>query len=81
MTPKAASQAVESELLRVDSGQVAGIVQEGTGYVGGERRITLHLEAYLGAPDTFDSVLIEGSPRIHSRIAGGAHGDLPPRWW
>ena len=76
VTPKVASQAIESEFLRVDAGQVAGIIQEGVGHVGGERRITLHIEAYLGAPDTFDSVLIEGSPRIHSRIAGGVHGDI-----
>jgi len=34
------------------------------------------LEAYLGAPDPYDSVLIEGSPRIYSRIAGGVHGDI-----
>ena len=76
VTPKVASQAIESEFLRVDAGQVAGIIQEGVGYVGGERRITLHIEAYLGAPETFDSVLIEGSPPIHSRIAGGVHGDI-----
>jgi 2,4-diaminopentanoate dehydrogenase len=76
VTPKVASQAIESEFLRVDSGQVAGIIQDGVGYVGGEPRITLHIEAYLGAPDTFDSVLIEGSPRIHSRIVGGVHGDI-----
>ena len=76
VTPKVASQAIESEFLRVDAGQVAGIIQDGVGYVGGERRITLHIEAYLGAPETFDSVLIEGLPRIHSRIAGGVHGDI-----
>ena len=76
VAPKVASQAVESEFLRVDAGQVAGIIQKGVGYVGGERRITLQIEAYLGAPDTFDSVVIEGSPRIHSRIAGGVHGDI-----
>jgi 4-hydroxy-tetrahydrodipicolinate reductase len=50
VTPKVASQAIESEFLRVDAGQVAGIIQDGVGYVGGERRITLHIEAYLGAP-------------------------------
>jgi 4-hydroxy-tetrahydrodipicolinate reductase len=51
-------------------------VQEGIGYVAGEPLITLHLEAYLGAPESFDSVLIEGSPRINSKIAGGVHGDI-----
>jgi 4-hydroxy-tetrahydrodipicolinate reductase len=76
VTPKIASVAVESEHLGVNPGDVSGLVQEGIGYVAGDPLITLHLEAYLGAPESFDSVLIEGSPRIHSRIAGGVHGDI-----
>jgi 4-hydroxy-tetrahydrodipicolinate reductase len=34
------------------------------------------MEAYLGAPESFDSVDIEGSPNISSRIVGGIHGDI-----
>lgn len=74
--PKVADTAVASELLAVDPGYVAGIIQRGTGYVNGEPRIRLRLEAYLGAPEAYESVLIEGSPRIHSRIDGGVHGDI-----
>ena len=74
--PKMADQPVASELLAVDPGYVAGIVQDGVGYVKGEPRIRLHLEAYLGAPESYDSVLIEGSPRIYSKIEGGVHGDI-----
>jgi 4-hydroxy-tetrahydrodipicolinate reductase len=76
VVPKIASGTVESELLAVDAGFVCGILQDGIGYVKGEPRIRLHLEAYLGAPESFDSVLIEGSPRIHSKIDGGVHGDI-----
>ncbi|MET0211811.1 MAG: dihydrodipicolinate reductase [Vicinamibacterales bacterium] len=76
VTPKIASRAVESEHFEVNPGDVSGLVQEGIGYVAGEPLITLHLEAYLGAPESFDSVLIEGSPRIHSKIDGGVHGDI-----
>ena len=76
VTPKIASRAVESGHLGVNPGEVSGLVQEGIGYVAGDPLITLHLEAYLGAPESFDSVLIEGSPRIHSKIAGGVHGDI-----
>ena len=39
-------------------------------------KIRLHFEAYLGAPDSYDSVLIEGSPRIYSKVEGGIHGDI-----
>ena len=74
--PRMADQPVASELLAVDPGYVAGIIQDGVGYVKGEPRIRLHLEAYLGATESYDSVLIEGSPRIYSKIDGGVHGDI-----
>jgi len=74
--PKVAKRPVESELLAVDPGYVCGLVQDGVGYVKGQPLITLHLEAYLGAPESYDSVLIEGSPRIYSKIDGGVHGDI-----
>src|SRR5687767_2116253 len=74
--PKIADADVSSERLAVRSGQVCGLIQRGTGYVGGEPLIQLRLEAYLGAPESYESVLIEGSPRIHSRIDGGVHGDI-----
>ena len=76
VAPKVAEKTVESELIAVDAGYVCGIIQDGVGYVQGEPRITLRLEAYLGAPVSYDSVLIEGSPRIASRIEGGVHGDI-----
>jgi hypothetical protein len=74
--PKMADADVASDLLSVAAGQVCGLIQRGTGYVEGVGRIRLRLEAYLGAPESYESVLIEGSPRIHSRIAGGVHGDI-----
>jgi 4-hydroxy-tetrahydrodipicolinate reductase len=74
--PKMAAADVASDLLSVSAGQVCGLIQRGTGYVNGEPRIRLRLEAYLGATESYESVLIEGSPRIHSRIDGGVHGDI-----
>lgn len=74
--PKFAEHAVSSDLLAVDPGYVSGIVQDGIGYAGGKPVIRLHLEAYLGAPEAYDSVLIEGSPRVYSKIVGGLHGDI-----
>jgi hypothetical protein len=74
--PRIADTPVQSDLLAVDAGYVAGIIQRGIGYVNGEPKIKLRLEAYLGAPEAYESVHIQGSPRIHSRIAGGVHGDI-----
>jgi 4-hydroxy-tetrahydrodipicolinate reductase len=74
--PKIAQTPVESQFLKVPAGRVCGIVQDGLGYVGGEPRIVLHMEAYLGAPETYDRVRIEGSPRLDVRADGGYHGDV-----
>jgi 2,4-diaminopentanoate dehydrogenase len=38
--------------------------------------ITLHMEAYLGAPESFDAVEVTGSPALKMRIDGGIHGDI-----
>jgi len=74
--PKIATRPVASRFLRVKTGHVAGIVQDGAGYWKGRALIRLHMEAYLGAPDTYDEVEISGVPKISMRIGTGLHGDL-----
>jgi hypothetical protein len=74
--PKLASVTTSSEFLAVDPGYVCGIVQDGVGYRKGEPAIRLHMEAYLGAPDPYDSIDIDGSPRLSVKVAGGIHGDV-----
>ena len=74
--PKIASETVTSEFLAVDPGFVCGIIQDGTGYRDGEALITLHMEAYLGAPGTYDSIEIVGSPMLKSTVSTGIHGDI-----
>jgi 4-hydroxy-tetrahydrodipicolinate reductase len=76
IAPKIARRAVASEFLSVEPGQVCGILQDGAGYLGGTAVIRLHMEAYLGAPESFDAVTVEGSPRLAMKIAGGIHGDI-----
>ena len=74
--PKIATDTIASEFLAVDPGYVCGIVQDGIGYRNGMPAITLHMEAYLGAPESFDSVEIHGSPALKMKVAGGIHGDI-----
>jgi hypothetical protein len=74
--PRIAIETVASEYLAVDPGYVCGIVQDGIGYSGGKPVITLHMEAYLGAPESFDAVEVTGSPALKMKIAGGVHGDV-----
>jgi 4-hydroxy-tetrahydrodipicolinate reductase len=74
--PRMATETVASEYLAVDPGYVCGIEQDGIGYRNGAPVITLHMEAYLGAPESYDSVEVTGSPALTMKIAGGVHGDI-----
>jgi 2,4-diaminopentanoate dehydrogenase len=74
--PKIAGTRVSSGFLTVEAGLVCGIIQDGVGYVGGKPIIRLHMEAYLGAPESYDSTEIEGMPNLSMKIAGGVHGDI-----
>src|SRR5881296_2980330 len=74
--PKLAAVTISSEFLAVDPGYVCGIIQDGCGFRKNEPAIKLHMEAYLGSPETYDSIEIEGSPSLSMKIAGGIHGDV-----
>ena len=74
--PKIAETRLSSQYLTVEPGFVCGIIQDGMGYKGGKPLITLHMEAYLGAPKSYDAVTIEGNPRLYSKVDGGIHGDI-----
>lgn len=74
--PRIAEAPVSSGAIAVERGAVAGLIQDGIGYRKGRALITLHLEAYLGAPQSYDTVRITGTPPITMTIAGGIHGDI-----
>ena len=74
--PRIATATVASEYLAVDPGYVCGIEQDGIGYRDGQPIVRLHMEAYLGAPESYDAVDITGSPALKMKIAGGVHGDI-----
>jgi 4-hydroxy-tetrahydrodipicolinate reductase len=76
IVPKIAEREIASQFLTVAKGLVCGLVQDGTGYVGGNPIIRLHMEAYLGAPESYDSVEVQGTPNLSMKIAGGVHGDV-----
>jgi 4-hydroxy-tetrahydrodipicolinate reductase len=73
---KIATVTISSEFLAVDPGYVSGIIQNAVGYRKGLPAITMHMEAYLGAPESYDAIQIEGTPSLAMRIPGGIHGDI-----
>jgi hypothetical protein len=76
VSAKLATATISSEFLAVDPGYVCGIVQDGVGYRKGEPMVRLHMEAYLGAPESYDAIDIEGTPPLSMRMLGGVHGDI-----
>ncbi len=74
--PKLAEQPVRSEFLSVEAGRVAGLIQDGVGYRRGQPVIKLHMEAYLGAPESYEAVRVSGDPPLSMKLAGGVHGDM-----
>lgn len=66
---------VQSEAIKVPKGINAGTKQMAYGVVNGETKITMDFRAYIGAPEEFDSVDIEGVPPIHQKISPCVHGD------
>lgn len=74
--PKIAAATVTSEFLAVDPGYASGIIQDGVGYRHGTPVITMHMEAYLGAPESYDEVKVAGVPNLTLRIPGGVPGDI-----
>jgi 4-hydroxy-tetrahydrodipicolinate reductase len=74
--PKLAVATISSDYLAVDPGYVCGLVQDGVGYRKGNPVIRLHMEAYLGAPESYDAVQIEGTPPLSFRMQSGVPGDI-----
>ena len=76
IAPRIADVPVASEWVSVPAGRVCGLIQDGTGYRNGEAIVRLHMEAYLGAPESYEAVEITGQPNLTMRIPGGVHGDI-----
>jgi hypothetical protein len=74
--PVVAQKDVHSDYFKVSTGRVCGLVQDGVGYVDKRPVITLHMEAYLGAPQSYDNITIRGSPNLEFRVLGGTPGDV-----
>ncbi|MFQ5692375.1 MAG: hypothetical protein ACE5IM_04940, partial [Nitrospinota bacterium] len=75
LDPVIADEPVETEFVRVEAGQVAGIDQRAIGFLSGHALIDLRIRMYVGAENPVDAIAIDGSPSLSVRIAGGISGD------
>jgi len=76
ISPVIAESPVESSLIKVPAGGVAGVQQIGKGFVNGEEKITLVFRAAIGEKDPCDTIEILGDPHIKSTVEGGINGDI-----
>jgi len=74
--PVIAKKDVRSEAIRVKKGQAAGLRQHARGVLKKKAVITLDFQAYIGAGEEYDSIVIEGVPSINQKITPCVHGDL-----
>jgi 4-hydroxy-tetrahydrodipicolinate reductase len=72
--PVVADHLVTSEWYRAEPGQVRGMRMTAAGIVGGKKLIELELTMALDA-DTFDEVIIDGTPPLLVRTKSGFPGD------
>ncbi len=74
--PVVAKKQIKTDFVTVEAGQAAGVRQVGRGIRAGEELVTLEFEAAVGAPESYDAVLITGTPNLEVVIKGGTHGDI-----
>jgi 4-hydroxy-tetrahydrodipicolinate reductase len=76
LDPAIAPRDLDTDVLRIPAGSVAGIKQSARGYRNGELAVSLDLQVYVGAESPRDHVLVDGEPPIDSTIVGGVAGEV-----
>ncbi len=76
ISPVIAKETVKTNAMTIQKGDAMGVNQVGRAYSNGEVKIELIFQATVGEPESYDEVIIEGIPNIHSRIQGGINGDI-----
>jgi 4-hydroxy-tetrahydrodipicolinate reductase len=75
LDPVVATEAVFTEHLQVQPGEVAGIHHTVEGYRGDERVLALDLKMYVGAREPRDAVGVDGGHPSDLEIRNGVFGD------
>ena len=75
LDPVLSEQRISTDHVVVEPGRVAGIHQTAALTIGGEERVHMELEMYLGAERPRDAAVIDGSPGMELQIVSGVPGD------
>jgi len=74
--PIIAEKEVSSDYLKVKPGQATGVEQIAVAEMDGKEIIRMEFRAYLGAPESYDTVTITGAPNMEVTVKGGIQGDI-----
>jgi 4-hydroxy-tetrahydrodipicolinate reductase len=74
--PVMAMNEARSEHIAVEPGLTAGVRQVANGLIGAQTVITLEFQAFIGARESLDAVVITGTPDLQVKILGGVNGDI-----
>jgi 4-hydroxy-tetrahydrodipicolinate reductase len=74
--PVIAEREIVTPYTTVKPGYVAGLKSVAHGIKNGKPVIILEFISHAAVEEEYDAVLIEGTPRIYEKIAGGVHGDI-----
>ncbi len=75
LEPVLSQRKISTDHVVVQPGQVAGIHQTAALTIGGEQRVHMQLEMYVGAERPRDAAFIDGSPGMELEISSGVPGD------
>ncbi|MHA2246571.1 MAG: NAD(P)H-dependent amine dehydrogenase family protein [Candidatus Hodarchaeales archaeon] len=70
-----AEKDITTSYCTIPKGFVCGLQSKAVAKKGEVNQIILDFTAYAGEHEEFDSIYIEGTPRISQKIEGGVHGD------
>lgn len=75
LEPVLSEKRIVTEHVVVESGRVAGIHQTAALSIGGDDRVSMQLEMYVGAPQPVDAVVVGGSDGVKMEVESGIPGD------
>jgi 4-hydroxy-tetrahydrodipicolinate reductase len=74
--PVICEKETETTFKKIGPGEVAGLRCVAYGIMDGKKVITMEFISHANVEDPYDSVTIEGIPRIEEKIKGGVNGDI-----
>lgn len=75
LEPVITSTPIETEIFKIKPGQVIGVSQSISGFIGGSVKLRLNLQMYLQAENPRDAVKIDGVPSLEFEVKNGIPGD------